>query len=97
MMFYVYIIECFGKRNKKFHYVGYTNNLIRRFHEHSSGKGARFLKGKTNLFVLSFEMFSDQKIAMRREIEIKRNKKLKHELIHQAKESERNDNDDMEI
>lgn len=80
-VYYVYIIRCTGKRGKVSHYTGYTNDLVRRFDEHRCGKGARFLAGKKELFVVYFETFSKQGDAMRREIEIKRDHGLKHELI----------------
>lgn len=72
------------------HYTGYTNNLLRRFKEHSLGRGARFFRGKTDLFVLCYEMFNDQKSAMQRELEIKRNKRIKQELIQKENGSEKN-------
>jgi len=80
-VYYVYIIRCKGRHGKVSHYTGYTNDLVRRFNEHRSGKGARFLAGKKELFVVCYEMFTKQGDAMRREIEIKRDHVLKHELI----------------
>lgn len=82
-VYFVYIIRCTGKRGKVSHYTGYTNNLVRRFNEHRSGKGARFLAGKKDLFVVCYETFSNQGDAMRREREIKTDHKLKHDLIDQ--------------
>lgn len=75
-MWHVYILQT----NKGQLYTGMTNNIERRFNEHSSGRGARF----TRIFGVSKLLyqapFETRIEAMRREAEIKswpRPKKLK--------------------
>ena len=80
-VFYVYILEVTSKKGKKSYYTGFTNNLLRRWSEHRSGKGAKYCRSK-KLELKYFETFSDRSSAMRREIEIKSyNKQKKRELI----------------
>lgn len=81
-MNYVYIIKC--KDNSL--YTGWTNNLEKRFKDHSDGKGAKYTKGRGPLELVYFETFEDKREAMKREYEIKhfsRDKKL--ELISSKK------------
>ncbi len=79
--FYVYILEVTSKKGKKSYYTGFTNNLLRRWSEHRTGKGAKYCRSK-KLELKYFETFSDRSSAMRREIEIKSyTKQKKRELI----------------
>ncbi len=71
MPFWVYILECLDPAGTATYYTGYTNNLERRMREHSTGRGARYTKGK-RLDLKYCEEFSTQRDAMRREIAIKR-------------------------
>ncbi len=71
MPFWVYILECLDPAGTATYYTGYTNNLERRVREHSTGRGARYTKGK-RLDLKYCEEFSAQRDAMRREIAIKR-------------------------
>jgi len=70
-VYYVYILETISKKNKKWYYTGYTNNLHRRIEEHKSGKGAQFCRGKKLIKLKYFETFRERSKAMRRELEIK--------------------------
>jgi len=70
-IYYVYILETISKKNKKWYYTGYTNNLHRRVEEHKSGKGARFCRGKKEIRLKYFETYRERSDAMRRELEIK--------------------------
>ena len=86
--YYVYILETIGKNNKKRFYTGYTNNLKRRLEEHKNGRGAKFCKGK-KIELKYFETYTEQKEAMRRELEIKTfSRKEKFVLIKQSDEIE---------
>ena len=67
--FYTYMLECKADKRPTF-YTGYTNDLNRRFSEHSSGRGARYTKGK-ELHLVFYQTFPTQKEAMNREMEIK--------------------------
>ncbi|MFW9949511.1 MAG: GIY-YIG nuclease family protein [Candidatus Thorarchaeota archaeon] len=81
-LYYVYILETIAKNNKKRFYTGYTNNLDRRLNEHKQGIGAKFCRGKKKINLSYFETFTERKLAMRRELEIKRMSKVqKRELI----------------
>lgn len=70
-VYYVYILETVSKKNRKWYYTGYTNNLHRRVEEHKNGKGARFCRGKKDIKLKYFETFRERSDAMRRELEIK--------------------------
>ena len=87
MPFYVYLVRCTNKHGKVSHYTGYTNNIVRRFSEHRTGKGARYFRGKSDLFMVSYETFKTQKEAMRRELEIKSDHALKAWLVSMAYEA----------
>ncbi|MFX1503611.1 MAG: GIY-YIG nuclease family protein, partial [Promethearchaeota archaeon] len=68
---------------KKQFYTGYTNNLYRRWHEHRSGSGAKFCRGKKHIELKYFESYQTRKEAMRRELQIKSfSRKEKRELIN---------------
>lgn len=84
MPFYVYLIRCTNKHGKVSHYTGYTNNIVRRFNEHREGKGARYFRGKNDLFMITYETFNTQREAMRRELEIKKDHSLKATLVGKA-------------
>jgi putative endonuclease len=65
------MLETVSKKNKKWYYTGYTNNLYRRLEEHKTGKGARFCRGRKEIKLKYFETFRERSEAMRRELEIK--------------------------
>ena len=66
---FVYIIESDDNRL----YTGITNNLLRRWRAHSSGRrGARFFRGRKPRRLVYFETGFDRSGASRREAEIKR-------------------------
>ena len=79
MSFYVYLIITKVK-NKTISYVGYTNNLKNRIILHNKGKGAKFTKGKKWKLIYSKKYIS-KRIAMREEYILKKNYKLRKELI----------------
>ncbi|MHA1733709.1 MAG: GIY-YIG nuclease family protein [Promethearchaeota archaeon] len=84
MAYWVYILECTDKAERKTYYTGYTNNLFRRFREHSGGRGAKYTRGK-DVVLKYFETHPSQGAAMRRELEIKRLPRAKKvELITSA-------------
>ena len=81
-VYYVYILETIAKNGKKSYYTGYSNNLYRRWKEHRHGRGARYTRGKQKVELKYFESYTDRKVAMRRELEIKSfSKQEKLELI----------------
>ncbi|PIZ47155.1 excinuclease ABC subunit C, partial [Candidatus Woesebacteria bacterium CG_4_10_14_0_2_um_filter_39_14] len=62
-MFYVYILE--SLKDKKL-YVGYTNNLRRRFEEHNSGK-IDVTKYRRPFKIIYYEAYLNQQDATSRE------------------------------
>ncbi|MBI2124024.1 MAG: GIY-YIG nuclease family protein [Candidatus Wildermuthbacteria bacterium] len=63
MFFYVYILQ--SKKDHKF-YIGYTNDLRRRFQEHN--KGLSFAtKGRTPFILIYYEAYLNRQDAEGRE------------------------------
>jgi putative endonuclease len=86
--FYVYIIECRDTTNKITYYTGSTKDLMLRFQQHSTGKGARYTRGK-QLKMVHVETFTTLSDARKRENEIKSfTLKKKLELIAGAEKNE---------
>ena len=63
-------------------YTGITNDLKKRFDNHISGKGAKYLRGRKPLEIVYTENFKNRSMATKREMEIKKlNRKEKETLI----------------
>ena len=63
-------------------YTGITNDLKKRFENHISGKGAKYLRGRKPLKIVYTENFKNRSMATKREIEIKKlNRREKEALI----------------
>lgn len=63
-------------------YTGITNDLKKRFENHISGKGAKYLRGRKPLEIVYTENFQNRSMATKREMEIKRlNRRKKEALI----------------
>lgn len=62
-------------------YCGITNNLERRFRMHSSGKGAKYLKGKGPLSLEWSHTLPSKSVALKVEIKIKKLAKNKKEQL----------------
>ena len=77
MSYKVYIVECADRTL----YTGYTKLLGRRVLEHNlSVKGAKYTHARRPVKLVYYEMYTNQREAMRREYEIKsltRKQKLK--------------------
>ena len=67
-VYYVYILT---NKNNTVLYTGFTNNLLRRMHEHKN----KIIKGFTSKYnvdkLVYFEEFEDMKSAMEREKQLK--------------------------
>ncbi|MDX1639012.1 MAG: GIY-YIG nuclease family protein [Balneolaceae bacterium] len=75
---FVYMIRCSNGSL----YTGCTSNLIRRWHEHREGKGAKYLRIHEPRKVVFVEEHPDRSEACRREYRIKQlPKEKKEELI----------------
>ncbi len=80
MTYFVYLIVSNLKNNKKFSYVGYTNNLKKRLNLHNSGKGAKFTRGKKWKLVY-YEKYDSRSDAMKAEFKLKKNYKNRKKII----------------
>jgi putative endonuclease len=84
-MYYVYILTCVDQSL----YIGATNNLERRIHEHNHSKrGARYTKARRPVRLAYQKSYRTLADARKREAELKRLKrKEKLKLIATAKKS----------
>ena len=80
MTYFVYLIVSSLKNNKKFSYVGYTNNLEKRLKLHNSNKGAKFTRGKKWKLVY-YEKYDSKSDAMKNEFKLKKNYTLRKQII----------------
>ena len=81
-MYYVYMLK--SKGIKPVTYVGYTNNLKKRFSLHNAGKGAKFTRGRKWVLIYK-EKFKSKKEAISREYYIKKNKTLRNKIKNKYK------------
>jgi len=77
---FVYIIRCSDGSL----YTGCTNNVIRRWHQHRSGTGARYLRAHTPESLVYMEPLSHRSAACKREYEIKQYSKKQKEALVKA-------------
>mgnify|MGYP001281367354 FL=1 len=80
MSYFVYLLVANLKNNKKISYVGYTNDIKKRLNLHNSGKGAKFTRGKKWKLVY-YEKYDSKSNAMKNEIKLKKNYKLRKKII----------------
>lgn len=66
-MYYVYVIQSL-KDNKL--YIGYTNNLQRRFEEHNAGRN-KVTKDRKPFRLLYYEACNQKNDALQRELQLK--------------------------
>ncbi|CAH0529642.1 GIY-YIG nuclease family protein [Vibrio hippocampi] len=82
---YVYLI----RTNEQKLYCGITNDLARRFKQHTQGKGAKALRGRGPLELVWSQTQSSKSEALKVEIAIKKLPKVKKEaLVNQARRFE---------
>ena len=62
-------------------YTGITNDLKKRFENHISGKGAKYLRGRKPLEIVYTENFKNRSIATIREMEIKKLNRREKEIL----------------
>jgi putative endonuclease len=79
MTFYVYIIKTLSSKVSKT-YAGYTNDLNKRLSDHNNNKGAKSTKGHKWELIYKKKFISKSK-AMSYEYKIKKNRKLRKEII----------------
>jgi len=71
MKCFVYILKC---TDSSF-YTGITNDPLKRFKEHASGKGGRYTRSHKPVKMVYLERTLNRSKAMKREAQIKRMKK----------------------
>ncbi|ADE14071.1 restriction modification system DNA specificity domain protein [Nitrosococcus halophilus Nc 4] len=62
-LFFVYVLECENGAMS----IGQTRNLLKRWHEHVSGEGARYTKGNKPVRFLHWEQYESRELAVERE------------------------------
>lgn len=86
-LFYVYILECSDYTL----YTGYTNNLEKRIMNHNQGKASKYTRSRLPVKLIYFEKYYTKSEALKREISIKRKKRIqKLELIEKGGLYEKN-------
>ena len=76
--YFVYIVKC---RLGTF-YTGYTNDIEKRIKAHNSGKGAKYLRGKSPVELMYLKKYRTLSDALKAEIRIKRlPRRSKEDLI----------------
>tara|TARA_B100001057_G_C22334506_1_gene750864 strand:+ start:202 stop:483 length:282 start_codon:yes stop_codon:yes gene_type:complete len=86
MIYCVYLILS-KKLDKYRSYVGYTNNISNRLYLHNNSKGAKFTKGR-KWKIVYLKKYKSKIIAMKEEYKLKKNYKLRNELILEYKKNE---------
>lgn len=76
-MFYTYILKS-GKGKR--HYIGSTEDLMRRVKEHNQGK-TKSIKHLVPLRVIYYEAYETRTLARKRELELKNNSFKKKDLF----------------
>ena len=79
---FTYIIRCVNGSL----YTGSTNHVIRRWHQHSVGDGAKYFRAHKPETLVFVEEHPDRSAACRREYEIKQFSKQKKETMIQKKD-----------
>ena len=80
-MHYVYVIQ----NEKKEFYLGYTSNLFNRIADHNAGKNK---STKNHIWVLVYyEAYLNEKYARKRELVLKKNRRMNTFLMKRVKES----------
>lgn len=82
-MFYVYFLKSVEKQE---FYIGYTNNLRRRFAEHNN-KLVRSTKSKTPYKLVYYEAYLSEVDARRRESSLKLRGQARRQVLERIRES----------
>ena len=80
--YYIYVLKSLDINSVT--YVGYTKNLKNRLKLHNKGRGAKFPRGRKWKLIYK-EKYRTKKKAMSREYYIKKNKKIRNEIIKKFK------------
>lgn len=74
---FIYMIRC---ENGSL-YTGSTNHVVRRWHQHCGGKGARYLRAHAPVEMVHVEVHEDRSAACKREYAIKKLSKSEKEAL----------------
>ena len=86
MLYCVYLI--LSKKFDKYRsYVGYTKNISNRLYLHNNSKGAKFTRGR-KWKIVYLKKYRSKVMAMKEEYKLKKNYKLRKELISAYKNNE---------
>jgi putative endonuclease len=83
MSSFVYVLGSFHK-GRHISYVGWTNDVAKRFAKHNAGTGARSTKGRV-WALLHTEEFETRNEAMSREWHLKRDRAFRKQLLARMK------------
>ena len=86
MIYCVYLILS-KKLDKYRSYVGYTKNISNRLYLHNNSKGAKFTRGR-KWKIVYLKKYRNKIVAMKEEYKLKKNYKLRKELITKYKKNE---------
>tara|TARA_B100000989_G_scaffold272076_1_gene229264 strand:+ start:259 stop:540 length:282 start_codon:yes stop_codon:yes gene_type:complete len=86
MIYCVYLILS-KKLDKYRSYVGYTKNIRNRLYLHNNSKGAKFTRGR-KWKIVYLKKYRSKIVAMKEEYKLKKNYKLRKELITKYKKNE---------
>ena len=70
IMYFVYILQSLSTSK---YYIGSTNNILRRFHQHQSGY-SKFTRKRGPWFMPYYEIYKSRSEAVKRELELKSKK-----------------------
>lgn len=76
----MYVLECIDRSL----YVGISNDVERRFKNHSSGRGAKYTRARLPVKLVYQESIGNQGQAMKRELQLKRWPRVKKLSLVQA-------------
>tara|TARA_B100000989_G_scaffold85917_1_gene61664 strand:- start:1153 stop:1434 length:282 start_codon:yes stop_codon:yes gene_type:complete len=86
MIYFVYLI--LSKKIDKYRsYVGYTKNINKRLYLHNNSKGAKFTRGR-KWKIVYLKKYKSKIVAMKEEYKLKKNYKLRKEIISEYKKNE---------
>ena len=86
MIYCVYLILS-KKLDKYRSYVGYTKNINKRLYLHNNSKGAKFTRGR-KWKIVYLKKYKSKIVAMKEEYKLKKNYKLRKEIISEYKKNE---------
>jgi len=82
-VYYVYLIKCIDKHGKISYYCGYTNDPVRRYKEHMTGRGARYTRSrKLEPMRVIYHVAGQPRDAMKLEKKVKKMKPVEKKYLY---------------